>query len=109
MLEARPGPGAGRHSWDEAARNDQAMEERFTTFIFTRPLPMNERIAKFPHCAHCCATFYLECDKTWHEQQGLAWPHAPAATTASDESGAQQAAPELDDDVAEDDPYMQAL
>ena len=62
---------------------------------------MEERIVEFPHCGRCCATFYLDSDKAWYEQQGVAWAHAP-----SDDNASQVAANEVDDAAAVDDPYL---
>ena len=36
------------------------MDERFKTFTFSRPLPMEHRRADFPQCGRCCARFLLE-------------------------------------------------
>ena len=43
----------------EAARLNRAMAERFTTRFWDTPLPMDQRVADFPRCSRCCATFYL--------------------------------------------------
>ena len=42
-----------------AQRLNDAMAERFTTRVWTKPLPPIERVADFPQCAKCCANFYL--------------------------------------------------
>ena len=36
-----------------------AMAERFTTRVWTTPLPTHERVPDFPRCSRCCAAFYL--------------------------------------------------
>ena len=38
---------------------NQMMNERFETFLFDTPLPMDERDAGWVHCPKCCATFHL--------------------------------------------------
>ena len=37
-----------------------AMGERFNTRCWQVPLPQMARVANFPKCARCCATFYLQ-------------------------------------------------
>ena len=38
---------------------NQAMQERFKTRHWFRPLPAAGRLPKFPQCAHCFASFIL--------------------------------------------------
>ena len=38
---------------------NEAMDERFKMRRWVRPLPKEGRIKKFPHCAHCFASFIL--------------------------------------------------
>lgn len=40
-------------------RLNQAMEERFCTRRWTRPIPLEARRADFPRCGRCCAGFFL--------------------------------------------------
>ena len=48
-----------RQSSDLTVALNAAMSERFTTRVWSIPLPMHERIPDFPRCSRCCATFYL--------------------------------------------------
>ena len=41
---------------------NQALDERFTTRIWTKPLPLEQRKSDFPHCAKCFASFMLDND-----------------------------------------------
>ena len=41
------------------AAHNQAMDERFKTRKWTRPLPQAGRIKKFPQCACCFAKFII--------------------------------------------------
>ena len=51
-----------------------AMSERFTIRTWNTPLPMDRRVADFPHCPRCFAAFMLENDAAWHAgHQGLVW------------------------------------
>ena len=52
------------------SRKAQAMDERFTIRQWTSPLPLCHRKADFPHCAACFASFMLDNDVAWHQQQG---------------------------------------
>ena len=55
-----PGPVVcGRRDAVKAATLDGMMQERFTTFSFWNPVPMQNRIVDFPKCGRCCAAFYL--------------------------------------------------
>ena len=36
------------------------MDERFTIFEFTNPIPRSSRIEEWPHCGRCAAAFYLK-------------------------------------------------
>ena len=47
------------HDFDTAEEYSGMMDERFTFFYFTQPLPMNERIMEFAHCGRCAARFYV--------------------------------------------------
>ena len=46
----------GREARKVEVYND-AMAERFTTRRWTRPLPRENRLPKFPQCARCMSTF----------------------------------------------------
>ena len=51
-----------------------AMHERFTVRTWNIPLPMDRRVANFPHCPRCFAAFMLDNDAAWHAaQHGLVW------------------------------------
>ena len=39
---------------------NQAMQERFVTRRWTRPLPLEGRVPTFPRCARCFARFVCE-------------------------------------------------
>ena len=52
------------------ARKALAMDERFTMRFWTKPLPLHRRVADFPHCAPCFASFMLENDAAWHAEAG---------------------------------------
>ena len=55
-------------------RRMQAMDERFTIRQWTQPLPMQSRVAEFPHCASCFASFMLDNDAAWRRvQDGGVW------------------------------------
>lgn len=47
-------------------RKATAMDERFTIRTWMRPLPMEKRVADFPHCARCFSAFMLDNDSAWH-------------------------------------------
>jgi hypothetical protein len=50
-----------RHRDAEArAQFNGMMDERFTLFRFTVPIPMQDRRVDWPQCAKCAARFYLE-------------------------------------------------
>ena len=44
---------------DQVQVYNDAMAERFTTRRWTRPLPRENRLPKFPQCARCMSTFLL--------------------------------------------------
>ena len=48
----------GRRDKKTAETLDSMMDERFTTFHFTEPLPKHERRVDWKHCGRCCAEFY---------------------------------------------------
>ena len=48
-----------RASADARAELSRMMAERFTTFVFTEPLPMSARKADWAKCGRCAAAFYL--------------------------------------------------
>ena len=47
------------HDVHTAAEYSGMMNERFTMFHFTQPLPLTERQMDFPQCGRCTANFYL--------------------------------------------------
>ena len=55
-----PGPiVCSRRDAAKAAQLNGMMEERFATFSFWNPVPMQNRILGFPQCGRCCAGFFL--------------------------------------------------
>ena len=44
----------------EAADYTEMMDERFTIYSFTKPIPKRERRSDHPQCGACCARFHLE-------------------------------------------------
>ena len=48
-----------RHNFEEMARLNAAMSERFCTRTWLIPFPKTDRIADFPRCSCCCAKFFL--------------------------------------------------
>ena len=64
------------------------MSERFITFTFWAPMPMEERVIDFPHCGRCAAKFYLQ-----HGQQtSLAGGGGPSAAEVAAPLGSTSAA-----------------
>ena len=47
---------------DAAFELNKMMDERFTTFHFTEPLPLQARRADWVHCGRCAASFYFLLD-----------------------------------------------
>ena len=45
------------------------MDERFTIRTWTVPFPKNRRKPDFPSCASCFASFALDNDAAWHQEQ----------------------------------------
>ena len=63
-----------------AAELNRMMDERFTAFHFTVPLPRDERDAQWVHCAKCAAAFYLRGAAVALAPTSA--PHAPAPSAA---------------------------
>ena len=76
-LQLLPSP---RHSAVAVAQFNTMMNDRFTTFYFTQPLPYAERVMAWPQCARCAARFYLQGD----EANSAAAPGGAASSSASD-------------------------
>ena len=51
---------SGRRDPVAARKLDDMMDERFTFFKFTQPIPMQLRRVDWVHCGRCCATLYSQ-------------------------------------------------
>ena len=60
-----------KHGFEEANEYNDMMGDRFTTYAFWNPLPMEERNMEWIHCGRCCAGFFLQAKNVDVTQVGL--------------------------------------
>jgi energy-coupling factor transporter ATP-binding protein EcfA2 len=59
------------HDFHTADEYSGMMNERFTVFHFTTPIPKTERDMEFPQCGRCAANFYLSGGAVCQPQESL--------------------------------------
>ena len=51
---------SAHHTYQACQKYNGMMDERFCTFVFSVPIPKEQRQINFPMCGRCAAKFYLE-------------------------------------------------
>lgn len=77
-------PMSKKHPGPVCAKYNQMMAERFTTFTFHFPMPLEERRMDFAHCGHCAALWYLQHAGAMTAAAAPAQPSAPPQSTIDD-------------------------
>ena len=80
---------------EKAASLNGMMAERFTTFYFTAPLPMPERVLAWKHCGKCAAIFYMRGEPAAGPEPGAASASSSGAPAAPPVPPAQASNPTI--------------